>query len=85
MADGQAGNPAPTPPAVSALSTPPPQMSGQEIHDAQQGFRDFCVIISFLLLLVAGVMVAVNNGGPSPGAGIAIAGVGFYVISRVGK
>jgi hypothetical protein len=39
----------------------------------------------FLLLLVAGVMVAVNNGGSSPGAGIAIAGVAFYVISRVRK
>jgi hypothetical protein len=85
MADDQAGNTAPTPPAVSAFSTPSPQMSRQEIHDAQQGFRDFCIIISFLLLLVAGVMVALNNGGSSPGAGIVIAGVAFYVISRVGR
>jgi hypothetical protein len=86
MAEGQAGDTAPAPPAVSAFSTPPPEMSREEIlHEGQQGLRDFCIVISFLLLVFAGVMAAVNNGVPNPGAGIAIAGVGFYVLSRVGK
>ena len=48
-------------------------------------FKDFCIVVSFTLFLVAGVVELTTNGGLSRTAvALALFAIGFYVLSRIG-
>jgi len=47
-------------------------------------FRDFCIVVSFTLFLVAGVVELTTGGSLSRTAvALALFAVGFYVLSRI--
>jgi hypothetical protein len=48
-------------------------------------FKDFCIVVSFTLFLVAGVVELTTDGGLSRTAiALALFAIGFYVLSRIG-
>jgi hypothetical protein len=48
-------------------------------------FKDFCIVISFTLFLVAGVVELTTNAALSRTAvALALFAIAFYVLSRIG-
>jgi|GEM_PF-4222967 len=48
-------------------------------------FKDFCIVVSFTLFLVAGVVQLTTDGMLSrTSVALALFAVGFYVLSRIG-
>jgi hypothetical protein len=48
-------------------------------------FKDFCIVVSFTLFLVAGVVQLTTDGVLSrTSVALALFAVGFYVLSRIG-
>lgn len=48
-------------------------------------FKDFCVVVSFTLFLIAGVVELTTNDVLSKtGVALALFGIGFFVLSRLG-
>jgi hypothetical protein len=48
-------------------------------------FKDFCVVVSFTLFLIAGVVQLTTSQALSrTGVALALFGIGFFVLSRLG-
>jgi hypothetical protein len=67
-----------------ATDTEPPAPECR-MKGATVTFKDFCVVVSFTLFLIAGVVQLTTSQALSrTGVALALFGIGFFVLSRLG-